>query len=269
MKFFTSFLVVLLFTFAGLAQRTEPASKTEVAEITERGRMLFDYDFAAWNSTDAVLALKPPAGSFDKYIGQKSATGWTVAYGKLNANRNKFLIAYEATQNATPKDFNVKKFETPKEDSGFYLFAARAIDLARKDFGGADRPYNVAVLPAKANQFYVYLVPAQTKVGVFPLGGDVRYLVSADGLKVVEKRQLHKSILEFSSPPEITPKSGYHIAILDDAPEDTDVFHVLARQPSIEEWVVTDKYVYRISPDGTIIYVMKKEAFLKIGKPSN
>lgn len=267
MKFFASFLVVLLFTFAGLAQRTEPASKSELAELTERGRMFFDYDFAAWNSTDAVLALRPPAGSFDKYIGQKTGTGWKVAYGQLNATRDKFVIAYEATQGATPKDFNVKKFETPKEDSGFYLFAARAIDLARKDFGGADRPYNVAVLPAKANQFYVYLVPAQTKVGVFPLGGDARYLISADGLKVIEKRQLHKSILEFAPAEGTTPQTGFHIAVLDDVPEDSDVFHVLARQPSIEEWVVTPKYVYRILADGTIMYLMKKEAFLKIGKP--
>jgi len=266
MKLFISFLVVLLFTFAALAQRSEPASKTELAEITERGRMLFNYDVAAWHSTDAVVALSPPKGSFARYIAQKSTSGWTVAYGKLNDARDKFNIAYEAVQGSTPKEFKVKKFDKPKEDTGFYLFAARAIDVALKDFGSADRPYNVAVLPAKSNQLYVYLVPAQTEQNVFPLGGDARYLISADGMKVVEKRQLHKSIIEFTVPEGVKPQTGYHTAILDDAPEDTDVFHVLARQPSIPELVVTSKYVYQITEDGTITYLMATEAFRKIGK---
>jgi hypothetical protein len=266
MKILTSIIIVLLFTVVVLAQRTEPASKTELTEITERGRMLYAYDVAAWHSTDAVMALSPPEGSFARYIAQKNASGWTVAYGKLNEKRDKFLIAYEATQGATPKEFIVKKFDTPKEDAGFYLFAARAIDAAIKDFGGATRPYNVAVLPAKENQLYVYLVPAQTKVGVFPLGGDVRYLISADGQKIVEKRQLHKSIIEFSVPEGMKPEMGYHTAILDDVPEDTDVFHVLAREPKIAELVVTNKYVYRIAEDGTIMYLMTREAFTKVGK---
>jgi hypothetical protein len=266
MKLFTSFVIVLFFTFVGLAQRTAPASKTELAEITERGQLLYAYDVAAWHSTDAVMELSPPENSFARYIAQKKGSGWVVAYGKLNEKRDKFLIAYEATQGATAKEFQVKKLDTPKEDTGFYLFAARAIDVALKDFGGATRPYNVAVLPAKENQFYVYLVPAQTKVGVFPLGGDVRYLFSADGQKIVEKRQLHKSIIDFSVPEGVKPQTGYHTAILDDAPEDTDVFHVLAREPKIPELVVTSKYVYQVKEDGTIIYLMTTEAFRKVGK---
>lgn len=269
MKLLTSFVIVLLLTFAGLAQRTEPASKTELAEITERGQMLFNYDVAAWHSTDAVMELSPPEGSFVRYIAQKNGSVWTVAYGKLNEKRDKFLIVYEAVQGANPKEFKVKKFDTPKEDTGFFLFAVRAIDAAIKDFGSAARPYNVAVLPAKEKQLYVYLVPAQTKVGVFPLGGDVRYLFSADGQKIIEKRQLHKSVIEFAVPEGMKPATGYHTAILDDVPEDTDVFHVLARQPKIAELVVTNKYVYRIAEDGTIVYLMTREAFTKAGKPSN
>ncbi len=206
MKILTSLLIVLLCTFTGLAQRTEPAAKSELAEITERGRMLFDYDVAAWHSTDAVMELSPPEGSFTRYIAQKNGAGWTVAYGKLNEKHDKFLILYEAAQGATPAEFKVKNFATPKEDTGFYLFAARAIELALADFSGAPRPYNIAVLPAKANQLYVYLVPAQTVAGIFPLGGDVRYLISADGQKIVEKHQLHKSVIEFKVPEGIEPQ---------------------------------------------------------------
>jgi len=269
MKMYYSILTILFLALSMFAQRTNPGSAVELAEITERGRMLYSYDQAAWHSTDAVLALSPPKDSFERYVAQEKDGRWIVAYGKLNAARDKFLISYEAKQGATPKDFTVTKLDPAKVDTGFNLLASLAVDLATKDFGTVNRPYNVAVLPAKSKQFYVYLLPAQTKVGVFPLGADVRYLISADGSKIVEKRQLHKSVIEFAPPAESTPQMGYHIAILDDIPEDTDVFHVLARQPSIPEWVVTNKYVYQVKPDGSVIYVMTREAFLKIGKPSN
>lgn len=251
-------IIVLLFVMAAsaFAQRNAPASKSELAEITERGRQLAEYDFAAWHSTDAVMELKPEQGSVTRYIAKKTETGWTVVFGRLNEQRDKFLIAYEAVSGKTPQEFNAKKHEKGKEDSGFYLFAARAIDLAQADFKREDRPYNVAVLTAKSGQLYVYLMPAQTKEGVYPLGGDARYLISQDGAKILEKRQLHKAILEFSVPDENKkPEAGYHIAVLDDVPEDTDVLHVLLRKPSFVEWVATKNYVYRIETDGTINYL--------------
>src|SRR5262249_4915324 len=76
------------------------------------------------------------------------------------------------------------------------LRAARAIDTALHDFQGERRPYNVAVLPAPPDQLYVYVLPAQTKTGIYPIGGDVRYLVRADGDTIVKKRKMHKDIIE-------------------------------------------------------------------------
>jgi hypothetical protein len=61
-------------------------------------------------------------------------------------------------------------------------------------FEGEQRPYNVAVLPAEKGQFWAYLVPAPTRAGVWPLGGDIRYLISADGTKIVSKRQLQRTV---------------------------------------------------------------------------
>ena len=144
----------------------------------------------------------------------------------------------------TPDHFDVKEFDPPREDTGFFRSAAKAIDAALKDFTehfeGQQRPYNVAVLPADKEQFWVYLVPAPTKPGVWPLGGDVRYLMSADGTKVIEKRQLHKSVIENEPPKgENQQVAGIHTHVLDDTPEDTDVFHVLTRKPAVPELVVT------------------------------
>jgi len=76
-------------------------------------------------------------------------------------------------------------------------------------------------------------------------------------------------VIEFQVPKDINPETGYHTAVLDDIPEDTDVFHVLTRSPKIPELIVTNKYVYQVKPDGAIVYVMTREAFLRVGKPSN
>jgi hypothetical protein len=258
-------LAVLLSASVVLAQRSSPPSKTELAEITERGRQLAEYDGAAWHATDAVLAMKPTEGSVARYLARKTDSGWVVAFGRLNEKRDRFLIAYEANQGAGPKEFNVKKYDTPKEDTGFYISAAKAIETALSDFSGENRPYNVAVLPAKSGQLYVYALPAQVEQGVYPLGGDIRYLVSQDDSRIVEKRRLHKSIIEFATPPETQkPEAGFHTAVLDDVPEDTDVFHVLVRKPSVPEWIATRQYVYRIETDGAINYLMTREAFMKI-----
>ena len=165
--------------------------------------------------------------------------------------------------------FDVKEMTPPKEDTGFFLSAAKAIDTSLKDFmehfEGEQRPYNVAVLPAEKGQVWVYLVPAPTKPNVWPLGGDVRYLISADGTKIVSKRQLHKSIIEVEPPKDKNQQqvAGMHTHVLDDTPEDTDVFHVLTRKPAVPEMVITKQFVFQVDPDGSIKYVGKSEDVLK------
>lgn len=239
-------------SFAGKKKEPDPV----FADVTARGRALYEYDQAAWHASDALQATNPPNGSLGRYIAHKSDAGWTVAFGHLSDQRDKFLMGYEATQGATLQQFSVKKFDPPQEDVSFYLVAARAIDTALHDFQGEKRPYNVAVLPAPSHQVYVYVLPAQTETRIYPLGGDVRYLIAPDGGTIVEKRQLHKAILEIppsSIPKGSTPAGGVHTHVLSDVPEDTDVFHVLTREPSQPEFIGTrNKKMYEISTDGTI-----------------
>ena len=261
-------ILVLACLSSAVAQRKEPGSEAELKAISERGRLLWEYDTAAWYSTDAVLALSPAEGTVKRYICKKSADGWVVAYGRFNEKHDRFLIVYEAVQGSTPKDFKVVKHDPPKEDSGFYLAAANALDTGIAAFSGATRRYNAAVLPAPKNQYWVYLTPAQTDLKVWPLGADVRYLISDDGLRIVETRQLHKSIVEYTLPQGQTKmEAGYHTAVLDEIPEDTDVFLVLSCKPGMPEWIATRTYIYRIDPDGKINYIMPAEKYFKQKEP--
>jgi len=246
---------VVLVAFCSLSARDKPQPGPILPEVTARGRALYEYDQAAWHATDAVRAMHPPEQLVGRYIAHKADKGWTVVFGRLNERRDEFLVAYEATQGTTLHEFTAKPFDPPQADASFYLAAAKAIDTALRDFQGEKRPYNVAVLPAASGQLYVYVMPAQTRAGIYPLGGDARYLISADGSTIVEKRQLHKTILETSSgsvPKGSKPQAGYHSHILSDVPEDTDVSYVLTRQPSMPEVVGTRNKMYEISTDGTI-----------------
>lgn len=236
-----------------LGQKVTLPAAQELMAITERGIALNEYDQAAWHATDAVQTANPKTVEGQRYIAKKENGRWTVAFGKLSADKSLFQIYYEVAQQIKPQEFKVKE-ETPERgDNGFYLVAARAIEVALGDFRGEKRPYNEAVLPAPQDQLFVYVYPAQTKARVYPLGGDVRYLISSDGTKILEKRQMHKTILE-TPPPDKGKKlaAGFHSHVLSDLPEDTDVFHVLTQDPRMPEIVGTAHFTYRVQTDGAI-----------------
>jgi hypothetical protein len=243
--------VALLFSFATGAGASGGPSAAELAAITERGRLLAGYDAAAWHATDAVLATHPKEGSSNRYIAHKTETGWVVDFGKLSATGDKFFVVSEAVQ--AGDQYTVKSFDPAREDTSWNLTAARGIETAMRDFHGADCPYNIAVLPAVGGSLYVYLYPAQIKAGVYPLGADVRYRISPDGTQILEKRQMHKSIIEsVPARTDVKVESGYHTHVLSDVPEDTDVLLVLTRQPRVPELVVTQHYMYTVGTDGRI-----------------
>lgn len=249
------FLVALLFLSVSLSfakdKKAPLPSTEELAAISARGRALYEYDQAAWRATDALQSLNPPRESLGRYISQKTDAGWVVAFGHLSEKKDTFELAYEIRHDGATGKFAVRTIRPPKPETGFYLAAANAVDTALADFRGEQRPYNVAVLPADAGQLFVYVYPAITKKGIIPLGGDVRYLVSNDGLKIVEKRQLHKTILEIPAErAQVQVVGGSHSHVMSDIPEDTDVFYVLMRH--LPEYVGAGGHVFSIEADGSI-----------------
>jgi hypothetical protein len=228
-----------------------------LAGVTERGRALYTYDQAAWHGTDAFFALHPDTSGLTHYICIETPAGWEVVFPKWNETHDRLLVAYEAKQAQEPQDYTAVKYDPPREGPEDLVAKEHALELAIGDFGTPKRSYNTAILPAGDGNLYVYLYPAQTKSDVWPLGGDVRYTISADGKQIVEKRQLHKTILDFQFDPKLKIVSGVHSHVLSDVPEDTDVLYVLTRRPSIPEYIGTAKHVFAINIDGSIQVVKK------------
>lgn len=232
--------------------------REELDAISARGRAIAGYDAAAWHGTDAVQALHPHAGAVQAYLARAGSDGrWEVVFGRPNATGDTFYIAYRAMQHAAHDTIYDAKAVTPIEpDTGYFARAARAVSLAAHDFGRATRPYNAVVLPiGGSDDWFVYLVPAPTRAGFWPLGADTQYRVSGDGRILQAKRRLHNTVIEYGPPPRRQGqelKAGFHTAVLADRPEDTDVFLVLTRQPRVPEYIASQTFYFRIDVDGRI-----------------
>src|ERR1700704_702165 len=105
-------ILIFLSTFGAgaLAQKKAPLSPEQLADITNRGRLLAEYDQAAWHATDAVMATHPKDDGNGRFICRKTDK-WTCVFGHLKAD--KFLIEHEATQGTNPGEFQVKHYDPP------------------------------------------------------------------------------------------------------------------------------------------------------------
>jgi hypothetical protein len=257
------FLILLLTCLsawgtAGFSQIKDADLPSYLAGVTERGRDLYAYDQAAWHGTDAFFELHPDTSGLTHYVCVKTAKGWVVTFPKWNVAHDHLIAAFEARETEQPGLFKATAVDPPHETSDELIPMERALETATRDFKAEARPYNTAVLPAPNGQLYVYIYPGQTKETVWPIGGDVRYTISADGTQIVERRQMHKTILDIEYPSDKKVVAGMHSHILSNVPEDTDVLCVLERRPSMPEYVGTpDKRVFVIQTDGTITLAKK------------
>lgn len=245
--------------------RDKPADTAELAQITTRGKAIAAYDNAAWHATDTVQALHPPDSEVGVYIGAPTSEGLVMGFGHLNEGGTKFLLAYEVRVRADAEHPTLKHNEPALEDDGVWLHLARAFELVKPLVKGLGGAYNIAILPADRGKWFVYAYPAQTVNGVYPTGADTRYLISADGIRVEATHKMHYSLLSFEKPKDDKTVSTYRTAVIDDAPEDTDVATVLM-MGGVPCRVVTKKFVYQIAADGDIKYVIQTDVFMKDAK---
>jgi hypothetical protein len=236
-----------------------PASATQLAAITARGKALEVYDQAAWHGTDAAQAVaNSDTVGLQYYIARQTATGWVVDFGKLDPSGKTFLTAIEAVS-ADGQHFTAQRISPVRSDTGFLVSAAHAIATAESTFKPVPGyKYNVAVLPNPDGTMYVYLYPAQTSANVFPVGGDERFTVSPDGTKALDAHRMHNSILaqpvDAGVPAGAKTVAGFRTVVVENVPQDTDVFHVLARKPPIPDYVDAKGQLYLIDVDGSIQY---------------
>jgi len=249
-------LVAFGLPLSSAAQGTSVPSDTLLAGITARGRLLVAYDQAAWHAADAFLALRLDSAALqvaNTMIASQRPNGtWRVLFGRLTPACDTFFLAYEALPTARPDSFAIQVHAPPLPLVGAERLAATALHAALGDFGPQQRPYNSYVLPRAHGTFWVYFMPAQTDVRAFPHGADIRYVVATDARGILDKHPMHRTLLNLALPENAV--SGLHTVVVDDVPQDSDVFLVLARHPRRPEVIGTEHYDYEIALDGSITW---------------
>jgi hypothetical protein len=243
-----------------LAARAQSApAQAQLDAITARGRALAGYQRAAWNATVQLMATNPDPGQVQRYVAYHADSGWVVAFGHLDSQRDTFYvsnIAVPALVNGQRVDslFEFHKFEAAP-DIDFLVRATRAMDTAVAAMGPKTRPYRAAAIPAENGDWWVYLTPASDFTSAFPLGDDVRFRISADADRILETRRMHKGIVEYNRgdrPGAAKLVASSHKTSLRDEPEDSDIYYVLSRRPQVPEIVETKHFRYLVDLDGSI-----------------
>lgn len=235
----------------------KPPSALVLGQITKRGKDLYEYDKACSQATEALLAQVKNAASFKLFVAYPEHDIWHVAFGSMADDGESFLIAYEVTVKPD-KPAEVKSYDIFKLDKAEFFRRANALSACQSKLKSTGPLMNYAAIPNQddKNTYWVYQFPGTTEPGVFLLGGDVRYLVSNSDHKILETRQMHRSVLPWPKrgdlPNDAHLQGGCHSAILDDEPEDTDVFHVLLRQPQLPEYIATANWIFCVETDGSI-----------------
>ena len=247
-----------------------PPSDDSLAAITRRGRAIAVADSVSWLASGAMASLSLPADSVRRLIARQTEHGWEVASGTLSSDETAFLITRLATPGIQVGRWASSLFEPPRADTGYFARAARAIEASLTMFHPvAQRPHIATVIPADDGPWWlVYVYPAPTDAGVWPRGGDMRFRVSADGRIVTEARRLHESIAEYSvrTARSATTKPGDgQPPVSGNAPEDTDVFHIIQRRPALPELMKAGRYQYHIDVRGGIRLLPEAERPLNAG----
>lgn len=258
-------LPVMSMAFARAAGAQNAAGQQQLDEISARGRALAGYQHAAWTASMQLLATNPDPWQVQRYVAYHADSGWVVAFGRLNTQRDTFYVSHigiPAAVNGQRIDsrFEFRTLAAPGPDTDFLVRAARAMDVATMALGVTARAYTAAAIPNEKGEWLVYLTPSADAANAWPLGDDVRYRVSEDGRRILETHRMHVGMMEASrgdsDDTRLVAKGG---KALRELPEDSDVFHVLMNRPSAAEVVVTRHHQFRIDVDGSIRLVQGKE----------
>jgi hypothetical protein len=204
-----------------------------------------------------MTALSIPQDGIRRFIVRRTTSSWEVAVGALSPKADTFNIEQLATPGIQPNKWASSLFEPAEPDTGYFARAARAVEASIAMFlPTVRRPYAAMAIPTdEGSGWWVYIYPIQIQAGLYPRGGDMRFRVSADGRVVHEFRQLHNAIDEYSARTarsSSVTKPQSQAVVSGDAPEDTDVFHVIQRRPALPELVRAEHFQYRIDVDGSV-----------------
>ena len=237
-----------------------PEQLAAAAEAERIGHDIYDFDQAAWGSTDAMLAALPDPGDAGVrgWIVEREAGG-TVAtfYGFNGADPYKVFIAHMQGQKALSSHVTTANEDRSLNAIERRMVAARQAVInpeALQKIGFqpcSNASINSVVLPpaTPVGAVPVYILAPQASPDSFPIGGHYRADVAADGT-ILHSRAFAKSCIALDR--KQVPKSGdikmFAVThLLDPQPTEIHVWISLASHvplavivPSGDVWAVAE-----------------------------
>ena len=180
-------------------QPPPPGTEAEIAEVERIGRAVWVHDAAASRATDELVkvgAFATDAPLLLGWITVAEPDGLVVRFiGKSGGAYSAFYdVSFPRSGAAVVNRLSVPN-PLPPAQIGAFRARQTAIDGATLDC--SDR-YNTVVLPNPIGVdggWLVYLLPATTVQGRVMVGRQLRFLVSADGERIVESGALSKDCM--------------------------------------------------------------------------
>jgi len=200
---FTFIILMLCFTFESNAQLDNEYTHLDYSiEFREfLGHRLSQQDWAAEVGTDALLA----AGANLKhkklvgFIVENNETHWTLSYlGKRNFSQGIYYQIEVTTQGPvkqTFKDYSDKPVKLTDWQKSIFRASKTAM---KTDLLLCSNNYNSVVLTltlGETKYLYTYFLAASNKPNISIMGGHHRFILNADGKKILQHKAHTKSCL--------------------------------------------------------------------------
>lgn len=252
---------------AEIADKALPIPVAEQARVVGAeviGRLLYDYDQAAWITTDAMMARVsrdhfPPDGGW--IVEPRPDGALVVTYYGIRDGRTFVMFI------AAAKGGKVIEQKMVPESDALALTAAQsriveAKNISRLRLGGtghrpcANAPFNaIALAPAAPDApVIIYYLTPQVQTGTYPAGGHFRIDVAKDGTIAVD-RAFTNACLDLPPPPS-GAEMAYVTHLLDPTPTEIHVYlslwmnlPLMVGTSDRRAWLVKDGRINLVSND--------------------
>lgn len=228
----------ILMAIAAVLQQAAPApaapsAEQRIAESASIGEWLYVFDRAAWVSADALTAAIPKAqltaiGGYVVEVPEAQTLRVTYYRGDGESAQAFFVADVRGG-----KLIHQQLLTTPVALTAAQAALARARTVAAEQARARGyrpctaAPFNTVVLPGRSGgPTAVYLLSAQTDAASYPMGGNYRVVVSAEG-RVLASRPYSVSCLNLTVPklPKGATPVGFMVShVLDPVPTELHVF---------------------------------------------
>ncbi|MEZ5893471.1 MAG: hypothetical protein R3C58_10085 [Parvularculaceae bacterium] len=198
---FILIFILLIFSAAPVAAKTDREKEyaAETAEAERLGRIIYDYDIAAWVATDLLVER---IGALDGKV-----SGWIVE----KADGGERVLFYRGSNGlfAPGYSIDVRKGKAVGASFAAYpadaaLTPAQATMIKAREAGlkagasGCSPSYNTVVIPDETIGYLVYILAATTDPNAVQIGGHLRHDIDAAGENVVGFRKFTNSCIALS-----------------------------------------------------------------------